>query len=76
MGWLQIHSKTRQWNWRCHKRSCAARIATLGTHILQQTNGTHTCSQPCMQPLKKRHEEIIKKLKGEFTGGVRTLVKL
>ena len=63
--------------WRCHKRSCAARITTLGTDILQQTNRhTHAVNPERVRAKKSkvvRHEETIKKLMEEFTGGIRTL---
>ena len=45
--------------WRYHKRSCAARITTLGTDILQQTNG-HTHA---VNPATTQVEEIKSKLR-------------
>ena len=45
--------------WRCHKKSCAARMTTLGTDILQQTNG-HTHA---VNPATTQVEEIKRKLR-------------
>ena len=63
MEWLQINpeQQTRQWKLlrRCHKRSCAARTTSLGTDMLQQTNGhNHPVNPPTT-----RVEEIKSKLR-------------
>ena len=55
--------------WRCHKRSCAARITTLGTDILQQTNGHTHAVNPATTQVEEiksattRVEEIKSKLR-------------
>ena len=45
--------------WRCHRRSCAARITTLGIDMLQQTNGHNHA----VNPATTRVEEIKSKLR-------------
>ena len=50
MGWLQIYpeQKTRQWNLLLEmpQETCAARTTSLGTDMLQQTNGHNHADNP------------------------------